>query len=48
MLRLRKDITVKYRKNENISEQQKVIASHEDIINVPFHVFGQHEENEKK
>lgn len=45
MLRLRLDIAtaIKYRKNENTSEQKKIIALREDIINAPFHVFGQHE-----
>lgn len=45
MLRLRKDIAaaVKYRKNENISEKQKLVSLREEIINAPFHVFGQHE-----
>ena len=45
-MRLRNAVTrpVKHKGNEdNKSENQKMIDLREDILNVPFHVFGQHQ-----
>lgn len=44
--RLRTAITkaVKYRKNQNIIRNEKIIALRKDLLNAPYHVFGSHDD----